>query len=102
MWRRKSSAAILIRIPPSATPVAATGYRCAQRPGGELREPPVRWSVRLCSVASLHNLIRPHQQRWRDRETDRLGGFHIDDQFEVRGLLHRQVSRLSPLENLGQ
>src|SRR5262245_37203058 len=28
-----------------------------------------------------------------------LSGFVVDDQFELRGCLHRQVSRLSPFKN---
>jgi len=31
----------------------------AQRPGGEQREPPVRWSVMLGSTKSLYNLVSP-------------------------------------------
>ena len=35
----------------------------------------------------------------RQRQTERLGGFGIDDQFELGRLLHRQVGRLCALQN---
>ena len=34
-----------------------------------------------------------------DFEAERLGGFQVDDQFELGRLLHRQVSRLCALED---
>src|SRR5262249_30764500 len=36
---------------------------------------------------SLDHLIRPRQQRGRDRQPHRLGGLEVDDQLELRGLL---------------
>src|SRR5207245_2452959 len=47
----------------------------------------------------LDDLIRPQQHRLWDRQADRLGGFEIDDQLELRRLLHGQISRTSALEN---
>jgi hypothetical protein len=55
----------------------------------------------------LHRLIAPAlagaflfdypigaaEQRNRESETERLRGLEIDDQFNFRGLLHRQVGR---------
>ena len=31
----------------------------------------------------FNHLIRPQQQRRRDREAERLGGLQVDDQFEI-------------------
>ena len=47
----------------------------------------------LHSVAAIYllfdDLIRPQQQRRRNREAERLGGLEVDDEFELRGLLDR-------------
>src|SRR6516162_10248720 len=40
---------------------------------------------------SLDHLISGGQQRFRDGEAERLGGLEVDDQFELGGLLHRQI-----------
>ena len=45
----------------------------------------------------LDDLVRPQQQRLRDRAPERLGGLEIDDQLELRGLLDWQVRRLGTL-----
>ena len=37
-------------------------------------------------VGSLDHVIRPQQQRRRDREAERLGGLEVDDEFELGGL----------------
>jgi hypothetical protein len=37
------------------------------------------------------DLVRPPQHRRRDREAERLGGFEVDDQLELRRLLDWQV-----------
>jgi hypothetical protein len=49
---------------------------------------------------SFNGLIRPQQQRWRDRKAKRLGRLQVDDQLEPRGLLDRDVGRLGALEDL--
>jgi hypothetical protein len=46
---------------------------------------------------SLDDLIRPGQQRRRDRETERLGGLEVDDELELGGLLNRQIRRLGAI-----
>jgi hypothetical protein len=38
-------------------------------------------------LASLYYLIRPQQQRRRDREAERLGGLEVDDELERSRLL---------------
>src|SRR5215470_2021677 len=42
---------------------------------------------------SFDDLIRSQQQRLRDGQAERLRGLEVDDQFEFRGLLHRDVTR---------
>src|SRR5262249_30440918 len=51
-------------------------------------------------VRSVDHLVRPQQQRGRDREAERLGGLHVDDEIKFRGLLDGQVSGLGALEDL--
>src|SRR6266446_5003584 len=75
------------------------GERRAQRPEGEQRDPPVRWSVMLGS-ASLYNLIRAPQHRRRDRQPNRLRGLEIDDQLELGRLLDREVGGVDAFEDL--
>src|SRR4030095_16030233 len=48
---------------------------------------------------SLDHLVRSRQHiRW-DHKADLLGGFQIDDELELRGLLNRKLSWLGALEN---
>jgi hypothetical protein len=55
--------------------------------------------IRRCGSAD--HLGRLDEEGWRDRQAQGLGGLQVDDQLEGGGLLHRQVGRLGPLENLG-
>src|SRR5438105_10307194 len=47
------------------------------------------------NVRSLNQLVRPLQQRRRDREPEGGGGREIDDELELCGLFERHVYRLS-------
>jgi len=47
----------------------------------------------------LDHLIRPQQQRLRDREAERLGGLEVDYQLKLGWLLDGEVSWLGALEN---
>src|SRR5712692_1984197 len=50
--------------------------------------------------ALLDHLVRPPQQRLRDREAEGLGGLQVDHKFELRGLLDREIAGLGALEDL--
>src|SRR6266581_4804367 len=72
------------------------------RPGAAGREALARPSAsQKCPAAiSPDDLIRPREQRLRDRQPERLCGLEVDDQLEFPGLLDGQVSGLGTLENL--
>jgi hypothetical protein len=49
---------------------------------------------------SLNHLIRPLQERRRDRQTERLGGLEVDEELELGGLLYREVGGPDAFEDL--
>ena len=72
----------------------------AQRPGGEQREPPGRWSVMLGSPLSLlDDLIRAQQKLPRKAEPKRLGRLEVDDHLERARLLNGKIGRFGALED---
>src|SRR5262245_31076134 len=52
----------------------------------------------MCA-ASFDYLIGTREERRRNFETDSFRSLKIDNEVELRRLLHRQVSRLGSLEN---
>src|SRR5947209_5330548 len=58
-----------------------------------------RTSLRLAH--SLDHLVGKSEQRRRHFEAERLGGFQVNDEFELHRLLHRQIGGLLALENAG-
>ena len=48
---------------------------------------------------SLNYLIRPQQQRRRNRQAECLGGLEVDDEFEFRRLLDGQITRFGALQD---
>src|SRR5215467_2672836 len=79
----------------------ATRMRARRRAWG-------RWRIRLPHGGVgrigrawlLDDFSRLQEQRLCDGQPQRLGGPEVDNQFELRGLLHGQVARLGPFENL--
>jgi hypothetical protein len=51
-------------------------------------------------MALLDHVIRPLQERRRDREVEGLGGPGVDHEVELRGLLDWQVGRLGAIQDL--
>src|SRR4029453_14451052 len=49
--------------------------------------------------ALLDHLVRPLKERRRDRQAQGLDSLEVDDQFDFRNLLDRQVGRLLALED---
>src|SRR6185436_18650408 len=49
---------------------------------------------------SFDYLIRPREQRGRNRQAEGLGGLEVDDELELGWLFDRQVGRLRALEDL--
>ena len=45
------------------------------------------------------DLVGAGENRWRDRQPERLRGLEINDQLEVRWLQNRQIGWLGPLQN---
>ena len=50
----------------------------------------------------LDDLVGAGEDRGRDGQAERRGGFEIDDQLEGRRLLDRQIGGLDALENLSR
>jgi hypothetical protein len=50
-------------------------------------------------ATSFDHPVGAGEQRWRDGEAERFGGFEIDDQLNLGGLLDRQVGGLLAFEN---
>src|SRR5712691_6829012 len=82
--------------------------RRGEQPRVSAREPAVCSTAKLGSdqhalpgprPPSVNDLIRAPQERWRDRQPDRLRGSEIYDQLELRGLLDGQVGGFGAFED---
>src|SRR6266446_2535571 len=78
----------------SASFPASAPRRRAARQGG--RRPRYRG---MFVDPSLYDLIRPLQERLRDRQAEGLGGLEVDDQLELGGLLDGKICGLGALED---
>src|SRR5436190_9103060 len=58
-----------------------------------------RSKVIALRYSSFDHFVGAYQERFGNREADRLGGFEIDDQFKSCRSHHRQVSGLLALED---
>src|SRR6516165_5646592 len=56
-------------------------------------------SHQLCLAASLDDLVGATRQRKRDSDAEHLGGLEVQEQFNFRDLLDRQLARLCAFEN---
>src|SRR5215470_17340006 len=54
----------------------------------------------MLGVSLLDHPISPGEQRWRNRQSERLGGLEVDNQLERGGLLDGEIGRLGTLEDL--
>ena len=59
-----------------------------------------RQSEIIGNLKSLDDFIRSRQHLLRNRQTDLLSGFEIDDELELLRLLDGQVGRLGTFQNL--
>ena len=50
--------------------------------------------------ASDYSIVGAGENRRRNGEAERLGGFEVDDELEARGLFDRQVGELVPGQHL--
>ena len=50
--------------------------------------------------SSFDHLVGAQQERFRDRQAERLGGREIDDELEFGRLLDRDIAGLRPAQNL--
>src|SRR5262245_26445851 len=57
-------------------------------------------ALRSISLYSPDELVGSCQDRLRDGQPERLGGFEVDDELEFGGLLDGEVTRLRAVQNL--
>src|SRR5271166_483807 len=86
--------------------IRATWRTAPARRGGRPSRPlPARPAASLAreekaATVSFDDLVGAGEDRWRDRQAERLGGVEIDDQLECCRLLDRRVGRLGALADL--
>src|SRR5262249_19132985 len=88
------------QVPPQAHEACTVAYRPAANAYDQGPVATSFWAARGALGNSFDDLIRPQQQRRRDREAEGFGGLDVDDEFELGGLLYGQVGGLRALEDL--
>jgi hypothetical protein len=61
-------------------------------------DPERPWAVQTFCVATVlfNHLVGAAEKREREGKAERLGGLHVDDELNSRGLLDRRSAGLSP------
>src|SRR6516165_5255303 len=59
----------------------------------------VRFAPKADIGSLFDHLVGASEQRWWDRQPERLGGFKVDDEIELGSPLHWQILRLLAFEN---
>src|SRR3954452_12714688 len=81
---------------PMRLPIVAASWPSGAPNSRTVRGPEARERARSAtdSMLLLDNFIRAREDRLRDGQPERGGGFEIEDQFEFGRLLDRQIARL--------
>src|SRR5262245_42324089 len=94
---------------PDRNPTTGTFFACcasAEKPRAKSKAHTatlISFPLPLSSCLMLvlpNHLVSTRQHVRRNRKTDLFGGLEINNKLELRGLLHRKVSRLSAFQNL--
>src|SRR6266481_9808943 len=77
--------------PPHGLPFSSANLQTrGAQPRTALTKPPFSW---------IDHLIRPLEERLRDRQAEGLGGLEVDQEFKLRGLLDGQVARFGAVKD---
>src|SRR5262245_40555930 len=100
--RRERQSSAWLPEPPAGTPMKGDRSRGRQEPATSGHSLLLLARLSCASAqnrkASLDHLVRPPQQRRRDRQAERLGGLEVDDQLELGGLLDGEFGWVRPFE----
>src|SRR2546426_5935208 len=94
-----SGAAKRLRARMTASPISRMGTSVRTAAGESSRTPRRAPAQRRTSTPLFDHLVRPEQDRLRDREAERLGGLEVDHELELCRLLDRQVAGLGAFED---
>src|SRR5262245_56285763 len=87
--------------PTTASPIRRMGTSILGRLAGSLADDGKAQELAAWGGHALIDYLgRLEEQRLRDCQADGLGRFEVNDQFELRRLLHRQVGGLGTLQDL--
>ena len=77
----------------------AAGWTLTPGQQGDIDRLTGRNRALVTPAQSFDDLVDAQQERFRDREAERLRGLEVDDQLELARLLHRQVGGLRALQD---